>query len=57
MAERLVGKQAPDFTLETALGNGVDFGTLHCPITKANGWYYSSTRLILHLYVLQKLHL
>jgi alkyl hydroperoxide reductase subunit AhpC len=27
MAERLVGRQAPDFTLETALGNGVDFGT------------------------------
>lgn len=26
MAERLVGKQAPDFTLETAAGNGVDFG-------------------------------
>ncbi|MFE5323820.1 peroxiredoxin [Paenibacillus sp. NPDC056579] len=26
MAERLVGKQAPDFTLETALGNGQDFG-------------------------------
>ncbi|MBJ6360526.1 peroxiredoxin [Paenibacillus sp. GCM10012307] len=27
MAERLVGKQAPDFNLETALGNGEDFGT------------------------------
>jgi peroxiredoxin (alkyl hydroperoxide reductase subunit C) len=26
MAERLVGRQAPDFTLETAAGNGVDFG-------------------------------
>ena len=26
-ATRLVGKQAPDFTTETALGNGVDFGT------------------------------
>lgn len=26
MAERLVGKQAPDFTMETALGNGQDFG-------------------------------
>jgi peroxiredoxin (alkyl hydroperoxide reductase subunit C) len=25
-ATRLVGKQAPDFTMETALGNGVDFG-------------------------------
>jgi len=27
MAERLVGKQAPFFKLETALGNGQDFGT------------------------------
>ncbi|WP_248929957.1 peroxiredoxin [Paenibacillus hamazuiensis] len=26
MAERLVGKQAPDFTMDTALGNGTDFG-------------------------------
>jgi len=26
MAERLVGKQAPDFTMETAHGNGKDFG-------------------------------
>lgn len=26
MAERLVGKQAPDFTMETALGNGEGFG-------------------------------
>ncbi|MCS7462966.1 peroxiredoxin [Paenibacillus doosanensis] len=26
MAERLVGKQAPDFTMETASGNGQDFG-------------------------------
>jgi peroxiredoxin (alkyl hydroperoxide reductase subunit C) len=26
MATRLVGKQAPDFTMETALGNGKDFG-------------------------------
>jgi peroxiredoxin (alkyl hydroperoxide reductase subunit C) len=26
MAERLVGKKAPDFTMETALGNGEDFG-------------------------------
>ncbi|MFD2671215.1 peroxiredoxin [Marinicrinis sediminis] len=26
MAERLVGKQAPDFSMETALGNGKDFG-------------------------------
>lgn len=26
MAERLVGRQAPDFTLETVLGNGQDFG-------------------------------
>lgn len=26
MAERLVGKPAPDFTMETALGNGEDFG-------------------------------
>jgi alkyl hydroperoxide reductase subunit AhpC len=26
MAERLVGKKAPDFTMETALGNGKDFG-------------------------------
>lgn len=28
MAERLVGKQAPDFTMETALGNGQDFGNV-----------------------------
>jgi len=27
MAERLVGRPAPDFTMETALGNGTDFGT------------------------------
>lgn len=26
MAERLVGRPAPDFTMETALGNGQDFG-------------------------------
>jgi peroxiredoxin (alkyl hydroperoxide reductase subunit C) len=26
MADRLVGKKAPDFTMETALGNGEDFG-------------------------------
>lgn len=26
MAERLVGKKAPDFTMETALGNGEGFG-------------------------------
>lgn len=26
MAQRLVGAQAPDFTMETALGNGQDFG-------------------------------
>ncbi|WP_028560400.1 peroxiredoxin [Paenibacillus pinihumi] len=26
MAERLVGKQAPDFNMETALGNGEGFG-------------------------------
>jgi len=26
MAERLVGKQAPDFTMETAFGNGEGFG-------------------------------
>jgi peroxiredoxin (alkyl hydroperoxide reductase subunit C) len=26
MAERLVAKKAPDFTMETALGNGQDFG-------------------------------
>jgi len=26
MSERLVGKKAPDFTMETALGNGEDFG-------------------------------
>jgi alkyl hydroperoxide reductase subunit AhpC len=26
MADRLVAKQAPDFTMETALGNGQDFG-------------------------------
>jgi peroxiredoxin (alkyl hydroperoxide reductase subunit C) len=26
MAERLVAKAAPDFTMETALGNGEDFG-------------------------------
>lgn len=26
MADRLVGKPAPDFTMETALGNGQDFG-------------------------------
>ncbi|HEX7057476.1 MAG TPA: peroxiredoxin [Bacilli bacterium] len=28
MAERLVGKKAPDFTMETALGNGQDFGNV-----------------------------
>lgn len=27
MAERLVGRPAPDFTMETAEGNGKDFGT------------------------------
>jgi peroxiredoxin 2/4 len=28
MAERLVGNKAPDFTIEVALGNGKDFGTV-----------------------------
>ncbi|GIP17076.1 thioredoxin-like protein YkuU [Paenibacillus montaniterrae] len=28
MADRLVGRQAPDFTMETALGDGSDFGTV-----------------------------
>ncbi|URN92777.1 MAG: peroxiredoxin [Candidatus Pristimantibacillus lignocellulolyticus] len=28
MAERLVGRQAPNFTMETALGDGSDFGTV-----------------------------
>lgn len=28
MAERLVGKPAPDFSLETALGDGKEFGTV-----------------------------
>jgi alkyl hydroperoxide reductase subunit AhpC len=28
MAERLVGKKAPDFTMEVAYGNGKDFGTV-----------------------------
>lgn len=28
MAERLVAKQAPDFTMETALGDGQEFGTV-----------------------------
>ena len=28
MAERLVGKKAPDFTMETALGDGKEFGTV-----------------------------
>ncbi|GGG04478.1 peroxiredoxin [Paenibacillus abyssi] len=27
MAERMVGRPAPDFTMETALGNGQEFGT------------------------------
>lgn len=27
MAERLVGRPAPDFTMETAVGNGQEFGT------------------------------
>ncbi|MBD2844223.1 peroxiredoxin [Paenibacillus sp. IB182496] len=27
MADRLVGKPAPDFTMETALGNGKEFGS------------------------------
>ncbi|SCW80027.1 AhpC/TSA family protein [Paenibacillus tianmuensis] len=26
MAERLVGKQAPNFTMDTVLGNGQEFG-------------------------------
>jgi len=28
MAERLVGRPAPDFTMETATGDGKDFGTV-----------------------------
>jgi peroxiredoxin 2/4 len=28
MAERMVGRPAPDFTMETALGNGQDFGNV-----------------------------
>jgi peroxiredoxin (alkyl hydroperoxide reductase subunit C) len=45
MAERLVGKQAPDFTMDTALGNGVDFG-------KASLSDYKGKWLVLFFYPL-----
>lgn len=45
MAERLVGKPAPDFTMETALGNGVDFG-------KASLSDYKGKWLVLFFYPL-----
>lgn len=45
MAERLVGKPAPDFTLETALGNGKDFG-------KASLSDYKGKWLVLYFYPL-----
>lgn len=45
MAERLVGKKAPDFTLDTALGNGQDFG-------KASLSDYNGKWLVLFFYPL-----
>ncbi len=45
MADRLVGKKAPDFTMETALGNGKDFG-------KASLSDYKGKWLVLFFYPL-----
>jgi len=45
MAERLVAKKAPDFTMETALGNGKDFG-------KASLSDYKGKWLVLFFYPL-----
>ena len=45
MAERLVGHQAPDFTLETAIGDGLDFG-------KASLADYKGKWLVLFFYPL-----
>ncbi|MEI7028130.1 peroxiredoxin [Paenibacillus sp. y28] len=45
MADRLVGKKAPDFTLATALGNGQDFG-------KVSLSDYSGKWLVLFFYPL-----
>ncbi|MFC5449655.1 peroxiredoxin [Paenibacillus aestuarii] len=45
MAERLVGKQAPDFTMETALGDGTGFG-------KASLSDYKGKWLVLFFYPL-----
>lgn len=45
MAERLVGKAAPDFTMETALGNGEGFG-------KASLSDYKGKWLVLFFYPL-----
>lgn len=45
MTERLVGKKAPDFTMETALGNGKEFGK----VTLSD---YSGKWLVLFFYPL-----
>lgn len=45
MAQRLVGRPAPDFTMETALGNGKDFG-------KASLSDYKGKWLVLFFYPL-----
>lgn len=45
MAERLVGKQAPDFTMETATGDGTAFG-------KASLSDYKGKWLVLFFYPL-----
>lgn len=45
MAERLVGRPAPDFTMETATGNGQDFG-------KASLTDYKGKWLVLFFYPL-----
>lgn len=45
MAERLVGKQAPDFTMETVTGNGAEFG-------KASLSDYKGKWLVLFFYPL-----
>lgn len=49
MAERLVGRPAPDFDMAIVTGDGKEFGRRSWPTTAANGWYFSSIRLISRL--------
>ena len=57
MAERLVGRPAPDFAMETVSGDGRTSVPLSCPIIVANGLYSSFILWTSHLCAQLKLQL